>query len=211
MSTADSLVPEESGLIALALAFAMSDVLPVPIRQIMDPAKMPAAFLPFLAAHRSVDLWFDDWPEARKRQMVTEAVKLAALKGTRAAAGAFLAYVDTEIVDKRSYPSRWPVGQIAAGVTPIYHPDFTARFLLKVALKAPANAIVVGRTAVGRAAVRTVDDEPLRRAMRAITVSKAPETAFTTTFAHRLPMTLDEGINLDAGHELGAYTDRTRL
>lgn len=209
--SAQDLLHDAAGPMLRALAAAFTDELPVPIRQIMDPATTPAAFLPFLAAHRSVDLWFDDWPEARKRRMVDEAVKLAALKGTRAAAAAFLDFVDATIVHKRAYPSRFPVGRIAAGRTPIQFPTFTAQYLLKVALRAPPRAEIVGRTAIGRAAVQPFDFERLRRAKRAIVVSKAPETAYTVTFAHRVPVTLDDGFDLAAGHALGSFKDRITL
>jgi len=211
MTTAADILPGNAAPFELALAEAMTDTLPVPIREIMDPATTPVPFLPFLAAHESVDLWFGDWSEDRKRLMITQAMQLAALKGTSVAAEAFLDYVDTAIVHKRSYPSKFPVGRIAAGLTPIQHPTFTAHFLLKLALKAPKNAIVVGRTAVGSAAVMDVDREPIRRALHALVVSKAPETAYTATFAHRLPVTLDDGVDLDAGHIMGSFKDRTRL
>ncbi|WAJ26852.1 phage tail protein I [Antarcticirhabdus aurantiaca] len=211
MITADKLVPEESGLVALALAFAMSDELPVPIRQIMDPATTPAAFLPFLAAHRSVDLWFDDWPEARKRQMVAEAVKLAALKGARAAAAAFLPFVDAEILDKISYPQRFVLGRSALGRVPISHKAFTTYFLVKVPLKRPFNPFVLGRSALGRAALQPVHREPMRRVNRALVVSKAPETAFSVSFAHRRRLRLGDAPKLDGTHRLGDWVDRTRL
>jgi len=212
MTTVPELLPARSTTaFERALGAAMSDVLPIPMRESLDPATAPARFLPFLAAHESVDLWFDDWPEERKRSMIADAVRLAALKGTRAAAAAFLAYVDTAIVHKRSYPSRAPVGRIAAGVTPINHPDFTARFLLKTGLRARKRSVLVGRTAIGRACLRTIDREPLRRARRALVASKAPATAYSATFAHRVPITLDDGLDLDAGLPLGAFQDRTHL
>ncbi|WP_246726779.1 phage tail protein I [Antarcticirhabdus aurantiaca] len=208
MITADKLVPEESGLVALALAFAMSDELPVPIRQIMDPATTPAAFLPFLAAHRSVDLWFDDWPEARKRLMVAEAVKLAALKGTRAAAAAFLPFVDAEILDRISYPQRFVLGFGALGVTPIDHKPFTTHFLIKVPLRAPVAPIVLGQTGLGDGALQEVDLDPIRRVNRALVVSKSPETLLSADFAHRRPLTFGDRPKLDGTHRVGGWVDR---
>lgn len=211
MMRVDELLPGNSGTFERALAATLLDGLPVPLRDLVDPMKTPARFLPFLAAHESVDLWFEDWPEERKRRMIAQALRLGGIKGTRAAAAAFLEFVDTTIVHKRSYPARAPVGRIVAGRTPINHPDFTARFLLKVDLVAPLRARPVGRMSIGRALALTVDREPLRRAKRALVVSKAPATAYSVTFAHRVPITLDAGLDLEAGCELGAFHDRTHL
>ena len=207
-----ALLADNSEAFELAIAEAMADELPVPVRQILDPATTPSAFIPFLAAHRSADLWFEDWPEDRKRQMVAEAPFLARLVGTQAAAEAFLAYVDAEIIHKVSHPARFPVGRIAVGRrTPVHHKPFVARFLVRVSLTAPAHATIVGRTAVGRAAIRTINREPLRRAKTALSLSKAPETAYTVSFSHRVRRTLDDGLSLDAGLVLGSFKDRHTL
>jgi P2-related tail formation protein len=211
MTSAADLLPSGSSILEHALAEAGADHLPVPVREALDPDEAPANLLPFLAAHESVDLWYSDWPDERKRQMIREAPELATLKGSRAAAARFLPYVDAHIVHKVSHPARDPVGRIAAGITPIQHKDLVARFLLKVPLTAPAHAVCVGRTAVGRAAVRTINREPLRRAMQALVVSKGPYTEYSVTFAHRTTITLDDGIDLDAGQALGAFKDRIRL
>lgn len=212
MSDPAEILYREAAPFERALARAASATLPIPIRQILDPRDAPAAFLPFQGAHESADLWFEDWPEERKRRMV-EALRdgLADTKGTEAAAPAFLAFVDAVIVHKRAYPSRFPVGRIAAGITPVQHPTFTARYLVKVALEAPGRAVIVGRSAIGRAAVRTVDFEPIRRANRALAVSKADDTAYSVTYAHRVPVDLDTGFDLDAGVCLGVFQDRHRL
>lgn len=220
MTTVGDLLPSNSGPWEYAVAAGMSDELPVPYDVLMDPYQAPVEFLPWLAAHHSVDLWYEDWPEQRQRDIIAHSSGrhpehtgewLAELKGTVAAAPAYLAYVDTEIVHKVSHPARFPVGRIAAGITPIQHKPFVARWLLKVALKAPAHAVCAGRSAVGQSAVRTVNREPLRRAKRALAVSKAIETAYTVNFAHRVPVTLDDGFDLDAGHVLGSFHDRIRL
>lgn len=44
------LLRNEAGPLETALAAAMADDLPVPVRAIMSPATTPARFLPFLAA-----------------------------------------------------------------------------------------------------------------------------------------------------------------
>lgn len=212
MTGAEKLLPANTQPFERALGVAMTDTLPVPLREAMDPMQTPVDLLPWLAEHEGVQLWWSDWPEERKRQIIAQWPRLAWLIGTRAAAEPFLAYVDTTIIHKVSHPSRWPVGRMAAGIQPVNHKPFVARYLLKVALTAPARAICVGRSALARSAVRTIDREPLRRAMTAISTAKAPATAYTVTFAHRLSITLDEGLPLDgAGIALGQYKDRIRL
>lgn len=213
MNAVAELLPANSDVFELALAEAMSDALDVPYADIMDPAKTPAEFLPFLAAHKSVDLWYSDWPEARKRQMVAEAEELASLVGTVAAAPRFLSFVDTIIIHKVGHPARHPVGQIAAGITPVNHQPFVARYLLKTDLVVKPFSSRVGQSVVGkkRDAVRTIDREPLNRAKKAITLSKIDGTAYSVTFAHRELVTLDDGFDLDTDFRLGKYKDRIRL
>lgn len=212
MTSASRLLPPNAGPFELALADAMSDHLPVPLAQALDPMQTPADLLPWLAVHEGVQLWWSDWPEERKRRLIAQWPRLAWLIGTRAAAEPFLAFVDATIVHKVAHPARYPVGRMAAGIQPVNHKPFVARYLLKVALRAPARAICVGRTAVGRSALRTINREPLRRAMTAISTAKGPAPAYTVTFAHRLPTTLDQGLPLDeAGSVLGQYQDRIRL
>lgn len=201
-----------AGAFQRAAANGLSDSLPVPIRQVMDPAKAPAEFLPFLAVHEGVRLWFADWSESRQRQIIIQWPELASMIGTRAAAERFLAFVDTEIVHKLSYPVRKPVGRISAGRrTPIQLPPFTAQYLVKTSISVSNKTVCVGRTAAGRAAVRALDRTPMRRAMTALSTAKAPATAYSINFAHRIQRTLDDGLNLDAGVTLGEFKDRKRL
>ena len=220
MPLSDILPPENKTHFQKALLDALDRALPVPLRETLNPLLTPAEWLPWLAAHEGVPLWFDDWEEERKREIIAHSAgispahpgeRLLDLIGTVAAAPLFLAYVDAQIVHKVSHPARYPVGRIAAGITPINHRPFVARYLVKTALVAPVRAICVARTAVGLAALRPVSREPLIRAKRALTVSKAPATAYSVTFAHRLPVTLEDGIDLDAGVKLGDFKDRNRL
>lgn len=211
MTSVDKLLPANSEPFERALGTAMTDTLPVPLRAAMDPLQTPADLLPWLAVHEGVHLWWSDWSEARKRQIIAEWPRLAWLIGTRAAAERFLAYVDTTIIHKVSHPSRWPVGGLAVGIDPINHPPHTARYLVKTELKAPAAAICVGMVAVGHASIRPPDPEPLNRALVALSTSKAPDKAYSVSFAHRRRVTLDDGIDLATGHHLGQYMDRTRL
>ncbi|MET0170903.1 MAG: phage tail protein I, partial [Agrobacterium vaccinii] len=120
MSDVSVLLPSSSDVFELALASGMSDDLPIPYAEIMDPYRTPVRFLPWLAAHHSVDLWFDDWPDDRKREMIAQcagvstiypASPLAALKGTLAGLKRYLAFVDAEIVDRIAHPSRFTFGR----------------------------------------------------------------------------------------------------
>ncbi|MDQ0314853.1 phage tail protein I [Amorphus orientalis] len=217
--TAADLLPDPAAF-ERALAEATADDLPVPIDQILDPYETPSAFLPFLAAHWSVDLWFDDWAEARKREMIAQSAgrstihpgeRLAELKGTREGLKRFLAFVDAEIVRVVSHPCRFVVGRSGVGWRPIAHPPLTAHYLVKLPLQQPAHAFEINRAAIGRASLRSVDLEPIRRAKLAMTVGKAPETLYSVTFAWRRHITLSDSIPLDGSHHIGGFVDRTRL
>lgn len=208
---ASPVLPSSSTSFERALADAMTDLLPVPIRDVVDPGATPSRFLPFLAAHESVDLWFDDWPEARKRLMVSVAHELSALKGTRAALDAFLPFVDAEIVDRISHPRRFVVGFSAVGIDPVGHRPFTAHLLVRVPVKYPSRAFVMGRSAIGHAAIRTVDLTPLDRVRQAVRVAKSPNTLITLNYGWRRPVTLDDGFPLDGSFRFGDFTDRKRL
>ncbi|WP_242221706.1 phage tail protein I [Shinella zoogloeoides] len=203
-----------------ASAAGMSDTLPVPFRLLMDPYQTSGDNLPWLAAHHSVDLWFEDWDEDRKREMIAHTAgvstenpdeRLPELKGTEAAAEAYLAYVDAVVVDKVAYPQRFALGEWAVGDDPFYFPPFVARYLVKVALDEPVDGFCVGHSAVGDSAITGIDRAPIERACTALTVSKAPETAYSADFADRVPITLDDGFDLDAGHFLGKFRNRTKL
>jgi phage tail P2-like protein len=205
------LLPPSSDTFEEAVAIAMSDDLPIPYVQIMDPDTTPMEFLPFLAAHRSVDLWYNDWSEARKRQMVSEAEELAGLKGTHEGIVRFLGYVDAEVLDWVDYPSRFVLGRSSPSFAPLNHPAFKKRWLVKVLLKKPVNAFVIGRSGLGQGGLRPVDLEPIRRAKHAMLVAKAPETEYLVSFAWRRPLTFGDGATFADAPHFGAYVDRDRL
>lgn len=211
MTSARALLPSNSRPFERAAADAMSDILPVPIAQIMDPATTLAGFLPFLAFHESVDLWFDDWPAARKRQMVAEALDLAALKGTREGLHRFLSYVDAEVTWLIAHPARFVVGRSAIGVRPVAHRPMVAHYIVKVPLQRPANALRIGRAALGRAALTRVDLEPLRRAKIAMSISKDVASLYTVTFAHRRRARFGDRLPMDGSIKFGGFIHRPRL
>lgn len=203
-----------------ALIAAMTDDLPVPYDVIMDPYRTPARFLPWLAAHHSVDLWYDDWSEERKREMIAQcaglstdypASPLAALKGTLVGLKRYLAFVDADIIDRIAHPARFTFGRAVIGRTPIAHQPFTAHYLVHVTLRAPKNHFQIGRSAFGRAALTSVDLEPIRRARRAMVTAKTPDTLYTVTFAWRRPITLQDAVMIDGGTSPGGYRQRQYL
>lgn len=220
MTTVDQILPQNSQAFERSLANAMSDDLPIPIEEVMDPYRTPERFLPFLAGHYSVDLWFDDWSVDRKREMVAQAkgsstvypgTRLADFKGTREGARRFLEFVDAEIIDTVAHPTRFVFGRSSFGITPLQHPPFRARYLVKVTLEKPINAFVFGWSALGKAALRDVDLTPIMRAKTALRASKAPETEYLVSFAWRRPATFGDGISFDDGLPFGGHIDRTHL
>ncbi len=209
---ADQILYNEAAPFERALAKAFTDVLPIPIRDLLDADRTPEAFLAFLAASESVDLWFADWSPARRRAMVRAARDgLAALKGTRAGPDAFIRFVDGVILDRISYPARFVLGRAKIGRTPIGHPPFTARYLVKVETFVPKRALVTGRGVLGRGVLRTPTREPLRRCLQALTASKGDATEYRADFAHRRVLRLDDAPSLDGGFRLGQFVNRTRL
>ena len=204
-------LPNNATKFERALMRVLSDEIETDIRSVVDPDRTPLDFLPFLAGHESVDLWYEDWPIERKRLMVKKALELANLKGTRAAIDAYLPFVDAEVVHRVRYPKRFVIGRSALGLQPINHKPFTTHLLVKVPLKRPVNAFVIGRAAIGIAGLRTLDREPIRRVHRAIVVSKSPETLISVNTGHRRPVTVEDGFPIDGSFRLGGYINRERL
>ncbi|MBN9443686.1 phage tail protein I [Bosea sp. (in: a-proteobacteria)] len=191
-----------------ALLHAMTDALPVPVREAVSPPETPTSFLPFLAVHNGVRLWFGDWSEDRKREIVGEWAELADIIGTRAALQRLLAYVDAQLISSVAHPRRFVLGQSALGIQPIQFPAFTARYLIKVGLRRHKASLVLGRGAFGLHALVPVSREPIRRAKIAASVSKGPATQYTATFAHRRQPSFDE---MEFDMPFDAFIDRTSL
>lgn len=220
MADVSLLLSGEAKAFERAVAAGMSDELPVPYAEIMDPYQAPERFLPWLAAHHSVDLWFDDWPTARKREMIAQcagvstvypASPLGSLKGTLAGLKRYLEFVDAEIVHRIAHPSRFIFGEAVLGQTPINHVPFLARYLIKVSLVAPNGYFQIGRSAFSRRYLRSVDLEPLRRAKRAAQTAKTPETQYTISFAWRRSITFQDNIPIDGSHVFDGWLDASRL
>ncbi len=82
-----SLLPPGSSALERRLAQACSGIsdLNVPLRDLWNPWKCPAKFLPYLALAFSVDRWEETWTETAKRQAVSDAFWIHQRKGTVAA------------------------------------------------------------------------------------------------------------------------------
>ncbi|UZL41975.1 phage tail protein I [Klebsiella pneumoniae] len=82
-----SLLPPGSSALERRLAQACSGIsdLNVPLRDLWNPWKCPAKFLPYLAWAFSVDRWEETWTETAKRKAVSDAFWIHQRKGTVAA------------------------------------------------------------------------------------------------------------------------------
>ncbi|QER56761.1 phage tail protein I [Klebsiella quasipneumoniae] len=83
----NSLLPPGSSALERRLAQACSGIsdLSVPLRDLWNPWKCPASFLPYLAWAFSVDSWDESWSEQEKRTVISESFRLHQHKGTIAA------------------------------------------------------------------------------------------------------------------------------
>lgn len=80
MATGSSVLEQRA-----AEACAVISDLSVPLRDLWNPWKCPVKFLPYLAWAFSVDSWDENWSEAEKRAVISEAFWLHQRKGTIAA------------------------------------------------------------------------------------------------------------------------------
>jgi len=223
MSAIIDLLPDSTAPAEQALAKAAADDLPVPLARQMNPYECDTENLPQLAAHHSVDLWFDDWPEERKREIIAQYAgrstvyqakdghePLPDLKGAHEGVKRYLEFVDAEIVDWIEYPARFVFGLSTFSFTPLQHPPFKKIWLIKVELTKPVNAFVFGQSAFGLGALRTVDQTPVERVRKALRIAKAPETEYQLTTAWRRSATFQDDIPDDA-LPIGFYVDTERL
>lgn len=78
-------------------AAALAALDPAIIRRSKDPLLCAPGIVPLLAWERSVDLWYDDWSEAKKRDVVDRWYDHERLKGTPAGIRAFQRLVDAKV------------------------------------------------------------------------------------------------------------------
>lgn len=74
------------------------EALPIPVRELHNPATCPTNLLPWLAWERSVDYWRDDWSEQTKRDVIAASVAVHRKKGTLAAVRQAIAAVGLQAV-----------------------------------------------------------------------------------------------------------------
>jgi len=67
---------------ALAVKYCVEKLDPDVIRKLHNPAECPADFLAWLAYSLSVDVWDDNWDEAKKRRVIAASVDIHRHKGT---------------------------------------------------------------------------------------------------------------------------------
>lgn len=67
---------------AIEAATARVGNVPVPLRDLWNPATCPLSLLPYLAWALSIDSWSSDWPEMVKRKRVAAALQIQRSKGT---------------------------------------------------------------------------------------------------------------------------------
>jgi len=81
------LLPVGSSPLEVAAERACAELarVPVPLRDLWNPATCPLNLLPYLAWAFSVDRWDESWTEAVKRNVVTSAFYLHRHKGTMGA------------------------------------------------------------------------------------------------------------------------------
>ncbi|WP_336867772.1 phage tail protein I [Sphingomonas sanguinis] len=79
---------------ALEAGVARISAIDTPIDTLLDPERIAARWLPWLAWGLSVDAWDSAWPEATKRQAVAESIALHRMKGTRASVDLILSRID---------------------------------------------------------------------------------------------------------------------
>lgn len=75
-----------------------------------DPQRCPAHLLPWLAYAESVDVWSDDWTEARKRTVIAASLPIHRIKGTRGAIELALAALGqtAELIEWWETPGQQP-------------------------------------------------------------------------------------------------------
>jgi phage tail-like protein len=213
MTASKDFLPANATTYEKSVVRDISEYLVADLRKAVDPNQTPVDFIPFLAAHESVDLWYEDWTEARKRQMIAEAPVLARYKGTRKGTIEFIKYVDATLVDALAYPAKFVFGNARIGRTPIGLQPFVARYLIKISTTKEKKSFMMTRGVIGRDFLKAPDREPFERAFVALRISKAPETQMRVDFAYKRQLELSDGplLDNDGMYNLGDYVDRTKI
>lgn len=138
------LLPRNATTYELALDENEKRVLDIqtPIADLWNPDKCPEKALDILAWGLSVDIWKNDWPIERKRQVCREALACHGLKGRLACLEKYLGYADCELVSYIAPPqrvywtgnnteqkSRWLERLPQLHIKPHYEPQFAKGFI----------------------------------------------------------------------------------
>lgn len=96
----DHLLPPNATDAERAVATLLKRVtdIPTPIDVVKRPRSTPSAFLPFNAWEYSVDVWNDNWPEARQRAVTQRSIALHMRKGTAYCIREYVRYADGEVL-----------------------------------------------------------------------------------------------------------------
>lgn len=124
------------------------DAVPVPIRDLWNPATCPLAILPFLAWGVSIDFWDSRWSEAEKRAAVASAIEDQRRKGTPASLRTVLDrfdpliiltewFADRENLEPYTFRLELP---LAADSAVTYDEDLVAALLRDIAAVKPLRA-----------------------------------------------------------------------
>ena len=81
------------------------------IDRLLNADECPAAYLPWLAWHMSLDLWDWRWSETKRRAVIARAVELNRMKGTAHAIRTYCNIMDSEAVQIVVPPQEFYIGE----------------------------------------------------------------------------------------------------
>ncbi len=172
------LLPANSTAVERAISNAMDreGAIATPANLMWDPARIPAAFLPWLGWAASVDHWDADWSDAQKRAAIAAAPAWHRIKGTRKSveiALGELGYPEAVVIEDRDLPRLgrgwvlgrgWHLGPTDPSwadywvevAVPLYRVD-AERMAARLADTAPARCRLRAISAVGEGRFRIGD------------------------------------------------------
>lgn len=168
----DNATPTERALEMLARE-RLAGILPA-ADLMWDPARIPAAYLPWLAWAMSVDEWDPNWDETRKRAVISASVQWHRRKGTFGAIRAVLAaegYGDARVIEdfempRIGDPDLMIGGSRDGGDSWVIGYDAPSWAVYWVELAQP-----ISRRAADRLAARLTEIAPARCHLRSVTLT----------------------------------------